>query len=230
MIKGLFNSPRLLKVLVLTLKLLTLFLLLYLLIFPFFPEFKYRFSEKSNMINHQEFEQVSEEAQKYKSKAFPVAEDTEIAEKPFNQLIIPKIGVNIPIVATKNEEYGLSVGAWLMPVGSTPNKGGNTVITGHRFRYLPPSNLTFYLFHKLQVGDIYLAVWQGKDYYYRIKEIKIVDPSDESPHKASAKPIMTMYTCHPIYSTDKRLVIISDMIVNDEEPEITPPLQELESL
>lgn len=225
-----FNSPKFLKALVSTLKLLALFLFLYLLLFPFFPELRYRLSGKADTINHQEFQEVSEEAQKYKSQAFPVAEDVEVSEKPFNQLIIPKIGVNIPIVATKNEEYGLSMGAWLMPIGSTPDKGGNTIITGHRFRYLPPSNLTFYLFHKLQVGDIYLAVWQGIDYYYRIREIKIVDPSDGSPHEPSDKSIMTMYTCHPIYSTDKRLVIISDLIVNDEEPELTPALEELENL
>ena len=49
-----------------------------------------------------------------------------------NRVIITKIGVNAPIVESKSAEYGLSKGSWRIPESSTPDKGGNTVITGHR--------------------------------------------------------------------------------------------------
>lgn len=129
-----------------------------------------------------------------------------------DRLIIPKIGVNIPIIESDNEEYGLDRGTWIIPDSSTPDKGGNTVLTGHRFKYLPPSNLTFYLFHKLEKGDIASVLWKGKTYYYRIKETKIVPGNDISILDKTDEPILTMFTCDPIYSTKNRLVIRGELI------------------
>jgi LPXTG-site transpeptidase (sortase) family protein len=86
------------------------------------------------------------------------------------------------------------------------------ILTGHRFKYLPPSNLTFYLFHKLEEGDIASVIWDNKLYYYRIKEIKTVSGEDTSILKQTKTPILTIYTCDPIYSTKNRLVVISELI------------------
>lgn len=131
-----------------------------------------------------------------------------------NRLIIPKIGVNAPIIESADENYGLDRGVWRLPKSSTPEEQGNMIITGHRFKYLPPSNLTFYLFHKLEKGDIASVIWEGKIYYYRIKEIKIVNADDVSILKQSDKPILTMYTCDPIYSTKNRLTVIGELIID----------------
>ncbi len=133
-----------------------------------------------------------------------------------DRLIIPKIGVNIPIVESVNEEYGLNRGSWRIPDSSTPDKGGNTVLTGHRFKYLPPSNLTFYLFHKLEKGDIASVLWKGKTYYYRVKETKIVPANDISILDKTDGSILTMFTCDPIYSTKNRLAIISELIYENK--------------
>ena len=129
-----------------------------------------------------------------------------------NRIIIPKIGVNAPVVESKSAEYGLHLGAWHIPDTSTPNKGGNTVITGHRFKYLPPHNLTFYLFHKLEAGDIFSVIWNEQDYYYRIKEVKIVDKTEVSILDPTEEPTVTLFTCHPIYSTEQRLVVVGELI------------------
>ncbi len=129
-----------------------------------------------------------------------------------NRLIIPKIGVNAPIVESADENYGLAHGVWHLPKSSTPEEQGNMIITGHRFKYLPPNNLTFYLFHKLEKGDISSVIWEGKIYYYRIKEIKIVSGEDTSILKQTNEPILTMYTCDPIYSTKNRLVVIGEFV------------------
>ena len=99
-----------------------------------------------------------------------------------------------------------------MPDSSTPDKGGNTVITGHRFKYLPPSNLTFYLLDKLTKGDLITVIWHKKDYIYRVREVKVVPATDFSVIEPSDKPILTLFTCHPIYSTEKRLVVVSDFV------------------
>jgi LPXTG-site transpeptidase (sortase) family protein len=133
-----------------------------------------------------------------------------------DRLIIPRIGVNIPIIESANEEYGLDRGTWRVPDSSTPDKGGNTVLTGHRFKYLPPSNLTFYLFHKLEKGDIASVSWKGTTYYYRVKEAKIVPAKDISILDKTDKPILTMFTCDPIYSIKNRLAIISELIYENK--------------
>jgi sortase A len=103
-----------------------------------------------------------------------------------------------------------------LPDSSTPDQGGNTVITGHRFKYLPPNNLTFYLFDKLAAGDIISVIWHEQEYYYRIKETKIVDKTETSILNQTREPILTLFTCHPIYSEENRLVVIAEPVAGEE--------------
>ena len=77
---------------------------------------------------------------------------------------------------------------------------------------MPPNNLTFYLFDKLEIGDIVSVLWKEKNYYYKIKETKIVKPTDLSILEPTKKSILTMFTCDPIYSQKNRLVIVSELI------------------
>lgn len=184
-------------------------LLLYLIFLPFYPILKYRLLFKNAATEEiTDLENVKKTVvQNY--NALPLAEYSVSA----NRLIIKKIGVNAPIVESASADYGLSKGAWRVPQSSTPDKGGNTVITGHRFKYLPPNNLTFYLFDKLQTGDIVAVIWEDKNYFYRIKEIKIVADTEISIMAPSLEPILTLFTCHPIYSTEKRLVVIGELII-----------------
>ncbi len=204
-----YNKKIFIKALVYILELLAVSLFVYLIFLPFYPELKYRavYNQAEKAEESKEIEKVEEKT----SEAIKGLPESDYAVSP-NRLIITKIGVNAPIVQTDNEAYGLAMGAWLMPDGSTPDKGGKTIITGHRFKYLPPSNLTFYLFHKLEVGDIVSVVWKESKYFYRIKEVKVVDNNDFSIMEPSNKSLLTMFTCHPIYSTEKRLVIVSELI------------------
>jgi len=198
-----------LKVLVLFLELSAIALVLYLIALPFYPNVKYQVSyeEYSQLPEAEERVIIQEQVAEFKSS---------LPENKFdvspNRVIIPKIGVNAPIVVTDNADYGLSQGAWLVPDTSTPDKGGNTVITGHRFKYLPPHNLTFYLFHKLEAGDLVSIIWKERDYLYRIKEVQIVDATEVSILEPTDEPTLTMFTCHPIYSTEERLVVISELV------------------
>jgi len=203
------NKEKTIKFLLVLTESLSFLLLLYLILFPLYPELKYKFFAKKNqeIIDINNDIATSTLRQIYKS-SFPTA-DFSISP---NRVIIKKIGVNAPIVEAKNSEYGLSKGAWHVPESSTPDKGGNTIITGHRFKYLPPNNLTFYLFHKLGVGDQVYIIWHKKDYFYKIKEIKIVPATDLSVMDQTKDSVLTMFTCDPIYSTKNRLVVIADLI------------------
>jgi sortase A len=197
------------KIAVAVLELTALGLIIYLVALPIYPVLQYNFSDRSRaaQTTAQSIEIAKTTIQEFKA-GLPAAD---FAVSP-NRLIINKIGVNAPIVEAKDEKAGLARGAWRLPESSTPDKGGNTVITGHRFKYLPPNNLTFFLFDKLAAGDIISVIWQNKEYYYRVKEIKIIPPTDLSILDPSDKPVLTLFTCHPVYSTEKRLVIVAETV------------------
>ncbi len=126
-----------------------------------------------------------------------------------NTLVIPKIGVNIEIVEG-SDDSALNSGAWRIPSTSTPDQGGNTVISAHRFRYLPPNNTTFYLLDKLQPGDPVIVYWNGEEFDYTVSESFEVDKTATEIQDNTEESQLTLFTCTPLFSTDKRLVIIAD--------------------
>jgi len=206
--KNIFKKNKMPKALAIILELLAFILLAYLIFLPIVPNARYELADmRGTLPSSKDVADVKEET----TKIFNSLPENDFAVSP-NRLIITKIGVNAPIVESQSSEYGLAKGAWHVPESSSPDQGGNTVITGHRFKYLPPSNLTFYLFDKLEAGDIVSLIWHEKNYYYKIREVKIIEATDFSIMEESEKPILTMYTCHPIYSTEQRLVVIADLI------------------
>jgi LPXTG-site transpeptidase (sortase) family protein len=84
-----------------------------------------------------------------------------------DRLIIPALGFDQPI-NTGPTAKTLYSGLWLRPNASTPDKGSNTVIVGHRFTYSNPRGIFYYL-NTVQVGDHIGLHWQGRNYRYRSK-------------------------------------------------------------
>lgn len=125
-----------------------------------------------------------------------------------NRLVIPKIGVDNSIVEGKDDR-ALLRGIWHLPNTSTPDKGGNTVLTGHRFQYLAGPR-TLYLLDQMKVGDIVIVYWQGKEYDYSIKERRIVNPDAVEILNNTDTPRLTIFTCTPLFSTKQRLVLIAE--------------------
>jgi len=128
-----------------------------------------------------------------------------------NVLVIDKIGVSVPIVEGK-DAGAMLYGAWRYPGTSKPNKGSNTVIFGHRFRYLPPNNTTFYSLNKLAAGDTFSARWQGKVYHYKVTETKTIQPNDFSVVQPTEKSTITLITCTPLFTTNERLVVVGELV------------------
>lgn len=206
---------RILKIISRFFQTLAVLLSLYILFLPFTPELVYQINKKRD--SYHAFPESADIKEKVEIvKNVTAGAIKQLKPKDFqvsqNRLVISKIGVNAPIVESQNEEYGLSLGAWRVPDSSTPDKGGNTVITGHRFKYLPPSNLTFYLFHKLEKDDIISVLWKGEYYFYQIRETKIVEPEAIEIMDPSSDSILTLFTCHPVYSQKQRLVVVGELM------------------
>lgn len=177
---------------------------LFLILMPVFPQLPYYFAQLRG-------EQIYEPHKSYfdfrdGSDGDSSAGNNDSIDQ--NMIMIPVVGIEAPVVEGGTED-ALSRGAWHRPGTGTPDEGGNTVITGHRFRYLPPNNLTFYHLDKVEIGDQIIVYWEGIEYDYIASEIFIVEPSRVDVEADTANPRLTLYTCTPLWTAEKRLVVVA---------------------
>ncbi len=123
-----------------------------------------------------------------------------------NRLIIPSMQLDQPIIEGLSEA-SLMKGPWRLPNTSTPDKGGNTVIAGHRFTYSNPHG-TFYFLDKLHVDDTFGIYWHGTAYVYRVKTSEVVPPTQTSIEDATTQPQVTLFSCTPLWWPKNRLVVV----------------------
>jgi len=130
------------------------------------------------------------------------------------RIMIPAIGVNMEIVVDETDEQtAFSRGAWLLPGTAEPGgTSGNAVIAAHRYLYTSGPN-TFYHLDKLKEGNRILIDWQGKHYTYRVRDSFVVSPQMVEILKQTEKPILTLFTCHPVFTTKSRLVVTAELVV-----------------
>ncbi len=90
---------------------------------------------------------------------------------------------------------------------------GNVVLSGHQF--YPggkPGHTVFENLDELEIGDEVSIDYFGKSYTYKINDSKVVEPTEVSILEQTEKPQLTLYTCYPRYTTEKRLVYTADLI------------------
>ena len=129
-----------------------------------------------------------------------------------NHVIIPSMLLDQPVrEGPVSQAYKvLNQGVWRWPRGSTPDRGGNTVLIGHRFTYNNPRGVFYYL-NKVSLGDEIGLFWNNKDYIYRVTSIIVVSPTDSSIENATAKPELTLFTCTPLWLPKNRLIVVADL-------------------
>ena len=121
------------------------------------------------------------------------------------QLIIPQIGVHADILSGDNPEL-LDRGIWLRPNTAEPAQRNNSVLVGHRFQYTSGNN-TFYHLDKLVSGDEIYVVWNDTVYRYIVEKVFIVDPDAGYIEAPTNQPVLTLYTCTPLWTASRRLVV-----------------------
>lgn len=137
------------------------------------------------------------------------SESSANASKP-DRLIIPSMLLDQTVVEGSNMYRSLDQGVWRWPSGSTPDKGSNTILIGHRFTYTQPKGV-FYFLNKVAVGDKMGVIWDGKTYTYEVKQISVVPPTESSILIATNTPTLTLYTCTPLWSPKQRLVVRAEL-------------------
>lgn len=105
----------------------------------------------------------------------------------------------------------MSKGAWLLPGTAKPNEG-NTVISAHRFQFLPPAKNTFYHLDKVEIEDYVTIYWQGEEYDYQVVKKEVVEPNSLLLAQKTSFSQLTLYTCTPLWTAAQRLVVIANPI------------------
>jgi sortase A len=179
------------------------FLAIYILLSPYFPYISLFLSQNMDMTKG--FKYQSSLAKKQgvnESDLQPIPEE--------NTLVIPKINVDGKIYESESSKI-LEKGIWHRPKTSTPDKGGNTVIVAHRFLYTSGQS-TFYHLDKLKEGDIFTIFWNQEEYNYKVYEVEIVPPNAIEIEENTEEPIVTLYTCTPLWTSTDRLVVKAKLL------------------
>lgn len=177
-------------------------------------------------------QEIKQEPSAYFDPALQLA-GYSLADLGDNQLLIPKIEVNVPII-WKNEAdersmiKALEQGVAHYGFTALPSDGeGNVFLTGHS-SYLPwaPGKYksVFANLDRLDPGDQLAVSFRGVVYLYEVTEKKVVKPSELSVLDQSPEPTLTMMTCVPIGTNLNRLVVVADLIsAKPTQPIPLPP-------
>ncbi|HSW37530.1 MAG TPA: class E sortase [Candidatus Saccharimonadales bacterium] len=172
-------------------------LALYILVWPFLPAANLWWRSHTGAGNGYVYHSKLQKGQKPSARPIPAD----------NRLVIPKMRLDEPINEGKTIA-ALHTGVWRRPATDTPDKGGNTVIVGHRFTYSGSS--VFYSLNTLEAGDPVIVYWQGKEYDYEVMLSEVVPPNAVEIEQHTEKPILTLYTCTPLWTAHDRLVVIAE--------------------
>ena len=121
---------------------------------------------------------------------------------PVARLQIPAIGVDQVVVSGVFSD-DLSHGPGHYPATPLPGEVGNAGIAGHRTTYGSP----FGDLDKLHPGDEIIVTTTAGRFRYVVAGSKIVEPSDASVLAPTNDVRLTLTTCHPRYSTARRLIV-----------------------
>ncbi len=137
-------------------------------------------------------------------------------------LIIPKIGVNAPVIPAVNPanpgEYleALQKGVAHASTSYFPNEDGTVYLFSHSTNYdwfVKDLNAIFYLLKDLKPDETIVLYYKGKQYVYRLTDKRVVKP-DEIAYLVpqSGKKRLILQTCWPPGSTTERLLLFADLI------------------
>lgn len=89
---------------------------------------------------------------------------------------------------------------------------GNTVITGHRFLYRSPYVPSLYHLDEVEIGDMVEISLNGNLFTYILRDILEVEEDGIWVEGDTNVPIVTVYTCTPLWNSTRRLVVRGELV------------------
>lgn len=136
-------------------------------------------------------------------------------------LIIPKLNISAPIIpdvdGNDKDAYfkALESGVAHYKGTAKPGDGGNIFIFGHSSFYWWKKGDYKEIFKPLgdlKKGDEIIVWREGKEYKYKVTETKLVPPTEVSVLNPTKTEQVTLMTCWPPGTTEKRLIVIAKPI------------------
>jgi sortase A len=133
-------------------------------------------------------------------------------------LTIGAMGIYGAPVFDSNSQWALANGVAHLPDTSlpwSPTPQRNVYLAGHRMGYRGTwSRMIFYNLDKLGKGDkIVLQDRTGRTYEYRVSDTFLVDPGDNwVTGQVRGRDMLTLQTCTPIPTWEKRLIVRADRL------------------
>jgi LPXTG-site transpeptidase (sortase) family protein len=144
--------------------------------------------------------------------------DRKVLEELNTTIQIETINIEGRIVQGESS-LRMNDGFWHFPTTSFPGEKGNSVIIGHRFLHLPPRKDTFFNLEDIKIGES-VVVSQNTDpndttkeehLNYIVVETKIVEANDVSVIQQTDDYRLTLITCTPLWTSEKRFVVIAKL-------------------
>ncbi|MCX6809996.1 MAG: class D sortase [Candidatus Berkelbacteria bacterium] len=134
-------------------------------------------------------------------------------------LKIDKLNILVPVIKNVNGSdkaiynTALKNGVAHFKDTALPGEKGNIFIFGHSSAEIKADySKIFAKLNDLEKGDEIIIFYQGKDYKYKVKNKDIVEATDISVLDKGKKEILTLMTCWPIGTKDKRLIIRAEPV------------------
>ena len=152
---------------------------------------------------------------------------TDVAVSSESRIIIPKINVDAPVVYgaasdTKSQSEAMKRGVshFSIPGASAvPGQVGNAVFAAHSSNDAFAAGDYKFVFaqnEKLVKGDVIYMNYNSKRYTYKITSTEVVMPTEVSKVQLTTdKPMLTLVSCVPLGTAEKRLLIFAEQISPD---------------
>jgi len=130
---------------------------------------------------------------------------------PLAKLHLPTLKLDL-IVVDGADEADLLLGPGYIPGTAPIGAAGNTGIAGHRYPGV------FWDLDRLAIGAPVILETRDTWLVYRVMDAVIVDPDQASvldPPPPGAGPVLTLVTCEPKLSTERRLIRQATLIRRD---------------
>lgn len=135
-----------------------------------------------------------------------------------NTIVIPKIGVNAPVlwdVGGGKVMESLQSGVVHLAGTVRPGETGNSFLTGHSSNYWwrgGDYNSVFALLPELKEEDDIFIIFHGKIKKYKVKKMVEVRKSEVSSYVTAPSERLTLMTCTPIGTNLRRLLVIAEPV------------------
>jgi sortase A len=122
------------------------------------------------------------------------------------RMTIPRLNADLYVIEGAGKKQ-LREGPGHMIGTAFPGQPDNTIIAGHRDTH-------FRVLKDIREGDDIVVQFDGEYFVYRVRQTKIVQPSNREVLRSASDAKLTLITCYPFYylgSAPKRFIVQADL-------------------